>query len=355
MKLPSINIIFKEAGITAIKRGERGVVALILKDTIGAGVTNPIPIYSSEDIPDSLSDTSKEQINLALIGYQNAPKKVLAYINSATDYKDAQKYLETVKWDYIAVPDIADADIAAFATWIKGLRDNKDIKVKAVLPNCAADHEGIINFAVQNIKTQNKTYSTKGYCSRIAGLLAGTPLNISATYAPLGEVLDCDHMTKDECNTAIDSGKFILISDGSKVKVGRAINSFVTTTKDKGEDFKKIKIIDIMDQIHDDIKKVADDNYIGKVSNSYDSKCLLTTSIGGYFEELELEELLDKDKNKVSIDLESQKAYLQSIGVDISSMKEIDIKQANTKDKVFLAANIKILDAIEDISFNVSI
>lgn len=355
MKLPSINIIFKEAGTTAIERGERGVVALILKDTIGTGVTNPVTIYSSKDIPNSLSDINKEQINLALMGYQKAPKKVIAYINTAADYKEAQKYFETVKWDYIAVPDILDADVTAFASWVKDLRNNRDIKVKAVLPNCAADHEGIINFATQNIKTQDKTYSTKEYCSRIAGLLAGTPLTISATYAPLLEVLDCDHLTKDDSDAAVDSGKFILINDGTKVKVGRAVNSLVTTANDKGEDFKKIKIIDIMDQIHDDIKKVVDDNYIGKVSNSYDNKCLLTTSIGGYFEELEMEGLLDRDKNKVTIDLEGQKAYLKSIGVDVDRMKEIDIKQANTKDKVFLAANIKILDAIEDMSFNVSI
>lgn len=36
-------------------------------------------------------------------------------------------------------------------------------------------------------------------------------------------------------------------------------------------------------------------------------------------------------------------------------MKELDIKKANTRDKVFLKSQIKILDAIEDIVLNVSI
>ena len=31
--LPSVNIVFKQEGITAIERGERGIVALVLKDT----------------------------------------------------------------------------------------------------------------------------------------------------------------------------------------------------------------------------------------------------------------------------------------------------------------------------------
>ena len=35
--LPSVNIVFKQEGITAIERGERGIVALVLKDTKALG------------------------------------------------------------------------------------------------------------------------------------------------------------------------------------------------------------------------------------------------------------------------------------------------------------------------------
>ena len=52
----------------------------------------------------------------------------------------------------------------------------------------------------------------------------------------------------------IDGGKFILINDGEKVKVGRGVNSLVTISGDKTEDMKKIKIIDSIDLIRDDIK-----------------------------------------------------------------------------------------------------
>ena len=36
-------------------------------------------------------------------------------------------------------------------------------------------------------------------------------------------------------------------------------------------------------------------------------------------------------------------------------MDELEIKKANTKDKVFLKASIKILDAIEEIKLNITI
>lgn len=356
MGLPSINILFKQVGTTAIKRGERGVVALILRDA-AVPATNPIIMSSIDEMPSTLSADNKEQIGLAFLGYINPPKQVIAYVQAktATDYADAQHYLETIKWDYVAVPGISDADVAAFATWVKELRNSKDKRVKAVLPNCAADNEGVIDFCATTIKTAAKTYTAKEYCSRIAGLLAGTPLTISATYAPLPEVIDCDHLTKTDMNTAIDAGKLILMNDGRKIKIARAINSLVTTTADKGDQFKKIKIVDIMDMIYDDIKATTEDNYIGKVPNSYDNKVLLASAISAYFEGLEMENLLDRGKNSAFVDVEAQRIYLKSIGINVDNMKEQEIKEANTGDKVFLGGNIKILDAMEDIEFKIGI
>jgi hypothetical protein len=356
MGLPSMNILFKTTGTTAIARGTRGIVALILRDA-SVPATNPVVMNGVDEIPATLSADNKEQINLAFMGYINPPKQVIAYVqaDTAADYVDAQHYLETIKWNYVAVPGIADGDVTTFATWVKGLRDTKDIKVKAVLPNCPGDHEGIIDFSATTIKTATKTYTAKEYCSRIAGLLAGTPLNISATYAPLSEVTDCDHLTKTDMNTAIDAGKLILMNDGRKIKVARAVNSLVTTTADKGAAFKKIKIVDIMDQIHDDVKNTVEDNYIGKTPNDYDHKVLLISAISGYFDSLELAGLLDKGKNTVFLDIPSQTAYLKGTGVDTTVMTAQEIKEANTDDQVFVASSIKILDAMENIEFSISI
>ena len=79
------------------------------------------------------------------------------------------------------------------------------------------------------------------------------------------------------------------------------------------------------------------------------------TAIEGYFDQLVMDGLLEKDTIKVEIDIEAQKAYLKSIGLNISEMSEQDIKQYNTRDKVFIAIKCKILDAIEEISLRVFI
>lgn len=362
MGLPSINITFRELGITAIQRGQRGIVALILRGTVPEPDKNPVIITSPADIPENMSQANKKQVNLALMGYQRPPKKVIAYmIGAEDDYTEAMNYLETVKWDYLAIPEIQPEETTVVANWIKQLRDNKKIKVKAVLPNTPADHEGIINVTADEMDDGTAIYGPAEYCSRFAGIFAGTPLTMAATFAPLPELIDCKKLIKDELDQAIDRGELQLYNDGEKIKVARAVNSLVTTTQEKGESFKKIKIIDVMDMIHDDIKKTAEDNYLGKYANSYDNKCLLISAIQGYFDQLELDGILDRGQNFVRIDIAAQANYLKSIGYKtpdgrtVDEMNEQEIKEANTKDKVFLTANIKILDAIEDIELPITI
>lgn len=359
MGLPNINIIFKTKANSAIQRGERGIVALIVKDSAKLD-KKAITITDIKDIPVELSAENKEQIELAFLGGVKAPKKVIVYVLpvEAVDYKEAQDYLETVKWNYLAMPNVSEEDSMKIVTWIKGLRENKDIKVKAVLPHTSADHEGIINFDTDAIKVKSKTYNAAQYCTRIAGVLAGMPLTMSATYFTLPEVEDVPHLTKEEFDQAIDSGKLILINDGEKVKIGRAINSLVTITQDKGEDFRKILIVDKNDMWHDDIKRTVEDSYLGKYANTYDNKILLITAIQNYNDQLVLERLLDNssiDYNKVFIDVYAQKSYLKSIGIDVDNMNEQQIKEANTKDKVFIGTNLKWTDAMEDFNINVSI
>ena len=360
MGLPSINIEFKTTGITAIKRGDRGVVAIVLVDENSNGLHT---ILGISDIPSDLTADNKKVIERALIGGINPPKKIVLYVLNATamleevDYTEAFNVLETIKFDYITFqPDIDSGDCTKVTTWIKKCRDNMNKKIKAVLPNHKADYDGVINFTTETITVGEETYTTGEYCSRIAGLLAGTPLTISATYQPLPEVTDVTRLSKEDMDSKIEAGELILFNDGEKVKIARAVNSFTTTTQDKGEDYQKIKFVDTIDLIGTDIRKTAEDSYIGKYANSYDNKCLLIMAINGYFDQLVLDGLLDKNSvNACMIDLESQRAYLKSIGVDVEPLNDEQIKVANTKDKVFLGANIKVLDAIEEINLKVTV
>ena len=385
MGAPSIDISFIEKGISAIKRGERGIVMLWVKDTLPAPAINPVTVVTENDIPAGLSDATVEQVKLAMIGYTNAPKKVLVYCMGIaedaetaavdTGYKKAMTAAETIRFDYLTIPTVeTDGKGQDIASWVKTMRGAKKKKIKAVLPNVAADNEGIINFTTEkSIKTETVTgkdgakttvdtiYTAEQYCARIAGLIAGTPMTIACTYAPLPELSDCTRLTDND--TPIDKGEFIIFYDGEKVKVVRGVNSFVTTIDGKGDSFKKIKIVEAMDMINDDIVKTAQDSYLGKYANTYSNKCLLITAISSYFAQLKRDDIVSS--YSVGLDAEAIRIYLKGRGLqatlDDGTIKDVDecsdeeIITADTGASVFLTGNVKILDAIEDIKMPIYI
>lgn len=352
--MPSVTISFTEKAATAVKRGERGRVALILKDT-NIPEQNPVVCLSNEDIPKTLSEKNKEQIKLALMGYVNAPKKVVAFvISEGTEaYGEALDFLKTIPFDYLAVPGAeTDGVKQDIISYVKAQRQQKKL-IKAVLPNAEADHEGIINYATEKVTADGKEYTAEEYCARIAGIIAGTPITISSTYAPLMELTDCTRLTKEEMDKAVDAGKFIVWHDGEKVKTARAVNSLVTTTVEKGDSFKKIKIVEAMDMISNDITKTAEDSYLGKYPNSYDNKCLLLSAIHSYLKQLMNDGVLSSEQ--VEINTGANMAYLEEHGIKTEDMDENALKMADTGSSVFLKAKMKIVDAIEDIVLPIKI
>lgn len=362
MGLPEISVYFKEKGIAAIESAKRGIILLLLNDTSVQAVTK-YTVFDNDDIPETLSEDNKKQIELALIGYQTTPYKIVVLAFPKTgrtaDINAKLKAAEALKFTYLVYPEATTEESTTIATWIKAQRTQKDNKVKAVLYKTAADNEGIINVTNEYFEVKTKKYTGQQYLSRIAGLICGTPATIACTFAPLPEVTGVEFVDRETLDRRIDNGEFVVFDDGEKIKVARGVNSFVTTVQDKGKSFKKIKLVELMDMVHDDIKKTAEDNYLGKYANSYDNRCLLITAINGYFLELEAASLAEKGKNNCSIDVEATKIYLMKNGrktkEELKQMKEIDIKYENIGDNVFLTAEMSLLDAIETIKLPIHI
>ena len=351
MGFPKVSVIFKSIASNAIKRGDSGVVALILRDAV-AGVHK---LGSVAEMPE-LSAVNQKYIQDAFIGGIKSPSKVIVVVIPAAEEAIASGLviLEKHNFNYVCVPGGAEADQTALATWVKSMRE-KAKRIKAVVANVAADSEGVVNFATDNIIVGENTYTASEYVARIAGVIAGTPMNTSITFLSLPEVDDVPMLSDEDKDTAIQAGKLILVNDGRKVKIARGVNSLVSLTEDKNEQFKKIKIVDIIDLVHDDVKHTAEDSYIGKVSNSYDNACLLISAINGYFGELEGQGLLGQGMNHCAYDVDAKVAFLKQIGKYKDGMKEIEIKEAPSGDKVFLKAAIAPLDVMEEIQIVIAL
>lgn len=359
MGLPDIVIEFSRKAVVAIQSGTLGVVGIILKDAKNNGA---MVLRGVDEIPDG--DSAFSAANTAYIerAFKGTPSKVIIYTlpEDAENYNAAFKFFATQKINYIVgAPDISKTEAEAMATWIKGVRSKSIRRPVAVLPNVEGDTRAVINFSVVNysatdqIEAGEEHFTEAEYCSRIAGLLAGLNLRVSATYKPLSELTQIPSAEDNEVDTAVDEGKLTLYNDGERIVIARGVNSLITVTEVETEDLKKIKINAIQDLIEGDIYSTINQSYIGNYSNSYDNKCLLITAIKGYLKGLEATEsgkgYLKADSSNIEINVTKQKQYLESIGVDTSDMDEQAIKEANTGSHVFLKGTISILDAIEDI------
>ena len=419
MNAPEINISFIEQAQKSIRAANRGIVALMIGASPIDNLSNPFTVVTESDIPaEGLTDTEVDQIKLALKGYEGiSPAKVIVYcMNKPPQYTeqyldtltlDELKEIETkynytvpsgdtlsthiqniltkqvtkiepayeaameamlnVKFNYVVFTTLFEDSAASGLSGmiVEWIDDRLEIyRSKAILPSGTNNYnnEHIIIYSssatvadtvkVEGQETVVETqYPVDKYCSRIAGILAATPIDRSATYAVLEDAVDCT--TPEDKDAAVDSGILFLVNDGEKVKICRAVNSFHTITDTKGESFKKIRIVDTMDLIYNDIRKITEDQYIGRYPNTYDNKCVLISAINEYLNEIERDNMISD--HSVDIDLDAQREYLKSIGKDVESMSNQEIKEANTGSKVFITGTVSMLDAIEDISWNIYI
>ncbi|KOS61723.1 phage tail sheath subtilisin-like domain-containing protein [Lysinibacillus agricola] len=351
MGLPQINIEFIGKAENVIKRSQLGIVALILKDDVQTADT---VIYKNiEDVPtDGWSPTNLDYIQLT---FKGTPGKVIIerLPSTAADYTDALIRLNNKRFNYLAIPSIGDKETITTASWIKSKRGQKKT-VKAVLPNCKADHEGIINFTTGGIRVGEKEYTTAEYTCRIAGILAGLPFTRSSTYYELNEI---DAITEiEDPDEAVDNGELILINDSEVIKIGRGVNSLTTLIGVKTEDFKSIRIMEVQDLIKDDIRTTFDKYYVGKLINSYDNQVLFIQSVNVYYAGLGGQEILDpKFDNLAEVNVKKQRAAWEKIGVDTSDWDDQKVKERTFKRNVFLAGKVKIVDAMEDLDLDITI
>ena len=222
MGLPIIDISFKQLAKTAVIRSERGIVALILKDTTKASLT----VFDEGDIPSNLTEPNQALIKDVLKG---SPNKIELYVlGEEGEIAEALTYFESVEFNLMCMPQAESGDATSIKTFIKKMNEVVKYKCDAILANEKADSEAIINYTAKNIVVGGESVTTANHTARIAGLIEGTPLHQSITFATLSDVDAIENLTKEQADTRIDAGELILGREMGKVRVARGVNSLTT-------------------------------------------------------------------------------------------------------------------------------
>ncbi|MCD8380297.1 MAG: phage tail sheath subtilisin-like domain-containing protein, partial [Lachnospiraceae bacterium] len=350
---PSVSLTFTTKAKTAVTRSENGIIMAVLFDDTVTDTTSYSYSYLSQVSTDDWTTTNYKYLKLI---FEGAPNKVLVYRAATGDaLSDVLAKLTTRTFDWLTVPGISDEEVTTAYDWIVAQRATQktyNAVLACSLNSVTANSEGVVDFASDNIVTSDgNTYTASEYCARIAGILAATALNRSATYTILTDVESFDESSDPD--TDADDGKLILLNDGEKIKLGRAVNSLHILEDDQTDDMKKIKIIEAMDLIRDDITTTFTDSYVG-VNNSHANKLNFIAAVNAYFAQLESEGVLyDEYDNIAELDVEAIKEYLTENSVDVSSLSDDEIAAYKTGSYLYATADIQFSDAMEDLVFEI--
>lgn len=330
---PGLYINFVTAAVAQINGGSRGTVAIPLKSFAGGtAVAKNFYTVSTEAAAAALFGAANiASIKLAL---QGGAKEVLVYTLpttlTATDYADARTALDTRPFDvFVFDGEVAATEQDAVKTWAAANRSDGKHFMAVFGAVAAADDQTPATGDARSERLQDNycvnlvsgvtvggvSYSSGEYAPWVAGLVAGTGINHSITYAvaPVDDVTK--RMTNSEIKAALAKGSLVFVNDGEKVKVEQGLTSSV----------KKIRAIRARQAVSTDVTKTAADAYIGKIDNNADGQAALISAVKAYLERLESENVLTGITVKLDPQFPSvgDSVYLAISYVEVDSMERI--------------------------------
>lgn len=347
MGLPVISVEFKKLATTALTRSVRGILAVVIQDTTAATWT--IKRYAALD---EIAKTEFTAANYAALAraFDAAPYEVIVIrVGSEGTMDEAGELLDKVSYNWVcAVPSTFQAGLV---TYVKGINTDRRVrKAKALVYNQpSADDMHIVSVAnpTVTLKGEAETLSMCSYLPRLASLLAALPMDRSCTYL---ELTDLDTVAEvSDLDTSIDGGSLCLFRDDDVLRIARGVNTLQTLTADATADMQKIAVVEAMDLIQEDIIRTFKNYYLGKRRNTADNQTLFVSDVTTYLMELASEGILNPDETvRAEIDIAAMRQAWASAGVSTTDMTDAEVKKKPFRAQVFVAAQARILDAMED-------
>lgn len=256
---------------------------------------------------------------------------------TVSEYSAYRLALEAYEWNACALYDVTDSAIkSAFKEWVERLRDQEGKKVICVMNDYStADYEGIISVKNGVVLADATTLTGRKAVAWVAGAAAAADTNESLTYDSYDGAVDVDiKYANSEIENAIEEGQMVFVSSNNRARVEYDINTLHTFTPQKGKMFRKNQVVRVLDTINNDIIKICEDYFIGKVSNNDDGRNLLKNQIIKY-----LQRLQDKGSIK-NFDTKTDVEVLMGVDSD-AVVVNTAVQPADSIEKIYITVEVK--------------
>ena len=327
---------------TAKYKGSRGNE---IKIVIAANVDDPSKYDVSTYLGTSLVDmqivsTTKELIGNTYVDFiTTATLQVTAGTAltggtngdpvTGTEYQGFLDKIESYSFNTLGCLSTTESIKNTFIAFTKRMRDEMGVKFQLVGHKCnGAEYEGVIS--VENVVLDNGAIGSELVYWTL-GAEGACAVNKSCTNKKYdGEYIIDVNYKQGQLESAIKDGKLIFHKVGEEVRVLADINTFTTTTDEKGEDFKSNQTIRVLDQIANDTAALFNNKYLGNIPNDKSGRISLWNDI-------------------VTINKELQKIR----AIEEFNPDNIVVEQGNSKKSVVVGQGITSVNAMEQLYMTV--
>lgn len=251
---------------------------------------------------------------------------------------DHSDYLaEIEKWEFNTMA-LVSQDVTLkqlYEAFVRRLRDDEGRKVQVAMETYpGGDYEGVIKVRNGVILADGTALTAAHAAAWYAGATAGAAVNQSLTYQAYDGAIDANpRLTHTETVKALQAGEIVFTHSGGRAIVEQDINSLTTFTPEKRPHFRKNRVIRVLDAIANDIKRIYEASYVGKVDNNADGRNLFKAEIVAYLE------------------------GLLSIGAvqNFDPQTDVAVEQGAEADAVLVKCGVQPVDAAEKIYIEVEV
>ncbi|WP_058830707.1 phage tail sheath family protein [Paenibacillus polymyxa] len=252
-----------------------------------------------------------------------------------TDHNDFLTAVETQSFNTIGVVSTDPTLKSVYVSFVKRLRESEGRYVQVVLSDYpTADYEGVISTRNGVVLSDGTVIDKVNVVAWVAAATAAALVNQSLTYTAYDDAVDVDvRLTNSETVAALQNGEFVFSFSNDRAIVEQDINTFRSYVPKKGKERSKNRVIRVLDSIGNDLKKVFENSYIGKVDNNVDGRNIFKKEGISYME------------------------LLQSINAieDFNSQTDFVVTAGEDKDAVLVNTGVKPVDAAEKIYLEVRV
>lgn len=252
-----------------------------------------------------------------------------------TDHNDFLTAIETQSFNTIGVVSTDPTLKSVYVSFVKRLRESEGRYVQVVLSDYpTADYEGVISARNGVVLSDGTIIDKVNVVAWVAAAEAAALVNQSLTYMAYDDAVDVDvRLTNSETVAALQNGEFVFSFSNDRAIVEQDINTFRSYVPKKGKERSKNRVIRVLDSIGNDLKKVFEASYIGKVDNDADGRNIFKKEGIAYME------------------------LLQSINAieDFNSQTDFVVTAGEDKDAVLVDTGVKPVDAAEKIYLEVRV